>query len=43
MEASNGRSDEIRLGDWTGGSDWGLPCSKENKAFFLQKLYQFFF
>ena len=24
------------------GSDWGLPCSKENKAFFLQKLYQNF-
>ena len=24
------------------GSDWGLPYSKENKAFFLQKLHQNF-
>ena len=24
------------------GSDWGLPYSKENKTFFLQKLYQKF-
>ena len=29
------------MGDRT-GSDWGLPCSKEIKAFFLQNLYQNF-